>query len=155
MAKIVSVAILFHLPAASAFAQQTGPDVISGRVTDDSSHALVAKIMVTRGPDRLKQDATTDSAGNFRVRFEEGTGDYLVYVTATGFASARRRVQTQNGEHDLIANFVLPRAVVATLDAVKVPGQKPVRANNPIGPTQPETGAAEKWRDGVNGQIPP
>src|SRR3954465_12333916 len=130
MAKIVSVAILFHLPAASAFAQQTGPDVISGRVTDDSSHALVAKIMVTRGPDRLKQDATTDSAGNFRVRFEEGTGDYLVYVSATGFASARRRVQTQNVELDLVATFVWPPAVVPPLGGGKVTGQKPERARN-------------------------
>src|SRR4051812_6756190 len=155
MVKIVSVAILFHLAALTGYAQQTGPDVIRGRVTDDSSHALVAKIMVTRGPDRLTQEATTDSAGNFRVRFEEGTGDYLVYVSATGFASARRRVQTQNGEHDLVANFVLPPAVVATLDAVKVTGQKAERARNPIGPTQLETGSSEKWRDGVNGQIPP
>src|SRR5450759_4339082 len=111
--------------------------------------------MVTRGPDRLTQQTTTDTAGNFRVQFEQGSGDYLVYVSATGFSSARRRVQRQNGEHELVANFTLPRAQVATLDAVKILAQKKERAENPIGPYQLETGSAEKWRDGVNGQIPP
>src|SRR4051812_16422210 len=76
MVKLLSFAILCHFAAIAAYAQQTGPDVIRGKVTDDSSHAIVARIMVTRGPDRLTQEATTDSAGNFRVRFEEGTGDY-------------------------------------------------------------------------------
>src|SRR3954471_12121870 len=119
-------------------AQGTGPDVIHGRVTDDSSRAVVATISVTRGPDRLTQQATTDSAGNFRVRFDQGTGDYLVYVSATGFASARRRVQRQQDEHDFVANFVLPRALAATLDAVRVEARRAVRAANPVGPTQPE-----------------
>jgi len=136
-------------------AQDSSRDVIRGRVTDDSSHAIVATIMVTRGPDRLTQQTTTDTAGNFRVQFEQGSGDYLVYVSATGFSSARRRVQRQNGEHELVANFTLPRAQVATLDAVKILAQKKERAENPIGPYQLETGSAEKWRDGVNGQIPP
>ena len=54
-----------------------------------------------------------------------------------------------------VANFTLPRAQVATLDAVKILAQKKERAENPIGPFQLETGSAEKWRDGVNGQIPP
>jgi hypothetical protein len=143
------------LTATPLAAQDTSPDVIRGRVTDDSSRAIVATIMVTRGPDRLTQQATVDSAGNFRVRFDPGTGDYLVYVSAPGFSSARRRVQRQNDEHELVANFTLPRAPIATLDAVKITGQKPVRADNRVSPTQPETGSAEKWSDGVNGQIPP
>ena len=139
----------------AAQAQEDKPDVIRGRVTDDSARAIVANVTVTRGPDRLVQQVTTDSAGNFRVRFEQGTGDYLVYVAATGYTSARRRVQRQADERELVANFTLAPAPVATLDAVKIEGRKPVRASNPTGPTQLETGSAEKWRDGVNGQIPP
>jgi len=92
------------LIAGTLRAQESGPDAIHGRVTDDSSRAIVATIMVTRGPDRLTQQTTTDSAGNFRVRFDPGTGDYLVYVSATGFTPARRRVQRQTDEHDLVAN---------------------------------------------------
>lgn len=152
---LVLAGLALALAAGSGQAQGSGADVIRGKVTDDSSRALVAKVMITRGPDRLTQEATTDSAGNFRVRFEEGTGDYLVYVSAPGFSTARRRVQRVTDERELVANFILPRAVVATLDAVKITGQKPERAANPIQPTEPETGSSEKWRDGVNGQIPP
>jgi carboxypeptidase family protein len=147
--------LVWSLSVHPLHAQQSAPDVIRGTVTDDSSHAVVAKVMITRGPDRLTQEASTDSAGNFRIRFEEGTGDYLVYVSAPGFSSARRRVQRQGDERELVANFTLPRAVVATLESVKITAQKPVRASNPTTPTQLETGSSEKWRDGVSGQIPP
>src|SRR6266404_4200052 len=149
------VTLFLALTAGTLRAQESGPDVIHGRVTDDSSRAIVATIMVTRGPDRLTQQTTTDSAGNFRVRFDPGTGDYLVYVSAAGFTPARRRVQRQTDEHDLVANFTLARAPVATLDTVKITGQKPERAKNDISPYEPEAGSSEKWRDGVNGQVPP
>src|SRR4026207_531135 len=99
--------------AASA---QNGPETIKGKITDDSSHAVVATIMVTRGPDRLTQQTTSDAQGNYSTRFEQGTGDYLVYVSAPGFKSARRRVQREDGAAtgELTANFSLARDV-ATL----------------------------------------
>ena len=144
------------LSAFSSVAQsQDSADVIRGRVTDDSSHAIVATVVVTRGPDRAVQQTTSDSSGNFRVRFEKGTGDYLVYVTATGSISARRRVQRQGDEHELVANFVLHPAPVVSLDAVKIEGRKPVRANIDIRPQQPEPGSSESWQNGVSGQVPP
>ncbi|HEX9310034.1 MAG TPA: carboxypeptidase-like regulatory domain-containing protein [Gemmatimonadaceae bacterium] len=155
-ARIFSTGLLvLELSAACLEAQDTTADVIRGRVIDDSSRAIVATVMVTRGPDRLTQQTIADSAGNFRIRFEHGTGDYLVYVSAPGYSSARRRVQRQADEHELVANFTLPRAAITTLDAVKIEARKPVRADNPIGPTELETGSSEKWRDGVNGQIAP
>ena len=40
---------------------QSGPETIRGRITDDSSHAVVATVMVTRGPDRLTQQTTSDA----------------------------------------------------------------------------------------------
>jgi hypothetical protein len=144
------------LPLARGGAQQpSAPEVIRGRVTDDSSRALVAAtVMVTRGPDRLVLQAKSDSSGNYSVRFEQGTGDYLVYVSAPGFRPARRRVQRQDAEHELVANFTLARDL-ALLDAIKVTAEKPVRATNPIRPTNPDPGSSEKWNDGVGGQIPP
>jgi hypothetical protein len=76
-----------------------------------------------------------------------GTGDYLVYVAFTGLRPARRRVQRQGTERELVANFVL--AVDVTLLATqKVTADRPVRASNQISPTQPETGASEKFSDG-------
>ena len=132
-----------------------GPEVVRGRVVDDSARAVfAAAITVTRGPDRLTQTTTTDSAGRYSVRFAQGTGDYLVYVAAPGFRPARRRVERQASERELVADFSLGRDL-AMLAAVQVRGERPARATNPIRPQTPETGAAEKWVDGVGGQLPP
>ena len=156
MTPLLSILPLFLLLLASnpGGAQQATPEVIRGRILGDSARGIVATVMVTRGPDRLTQQTTSDSSGNYRVRFEEGTGDYLVYVSATGFKSARRRVQRQGTESELVADFTLERDI-ALLETVKVSAQKPVRATNPVSPTQLETGASERWNDGVLGQLPP
>ena len=150
------VVVACLLPLARASAQQAQPaESVRGRITDDSSHAIaLATVMVTRGPDRLTLTATTDSLGNYRLKFDDGTGDYLVYVSITGFKSARRRVQRQASEHEFIADFALARDV-AMLAAVNVTADKPVRASNSTSPFSPETGASEKWSDGVNGRISP
>lgn len=148
------LALVVLLLAPQVAAAQQGAEVIRGRVTDDSAHALSAIVMVTRGPDRLTRQAPIDSAGYYRVTFDQGTGDYLVYVTAPGFKPARRRVQRDGGTGDLVANFTLARDL-AMLDAIRVTTATPVRATNPITPTQLETGASEKWNDGVSGTLPP
>ena len=134
---------------------QSTADIVRGHVTSDSGKTVIgATVVVTRGPDRLSQNTTTDSAGNYSVRFDPGTGDYLVYVAFTGLRPARRRVQRQGTEHELVANFVL--AVDVTLLATqRVTADRPVRASNSVNPTQPETGASEKFSDGVNGQLSP
>src|SRR5215212_1640008 len=138
-----------------AAAQAAEPDVVRGRVTDDSSHAVVgATVMITRGPDRLTQQTTTDSSGAFSSRFEQGTGDYLVYVSATGFKAERRRVQRQGTERELVADFKLARDLTV-LAAVKVTAARPERASNDVGPTDPEPGSNDKWNEGVNGQVSP
>ena len=144
--------------AAVLAAQEPTPssaDVIRGRVTDDSARSIAAAtVIVTRGPDRATQQTTTDSAGSYSVRFEPGTGDYLVYVSATGYRTARRRVQRQGGEVILGADFRLaPDA--ALLAEVKVKGTKPVRVEHDVNPYDPETGSSERYQDGVNGQVSP
>jgi hypothetical protein len=149
-----SIAALLVTADAASAQEQSGPEVVRGRITDDSSHAIVATVMVTRGPDRLTQQTTSDSSGNYSTRFEQGTGDYLVYVTAAGFKSARRRVQRQANETELVANFSLAPDV-AELEAVRVSATRPVRATNSITPTQLEPGSSEKWNDGVSGAVPP
>ena len=154
--KLHVAALALVLVSAPLRAQQ-GPvaaDVIRGRVTDDSSRALVATVLVTRGPDRLTQQSSTDSTGRYSVRFEQGTGDYLVYVSATGFKASRRRVQRQAAEQEFVADFRMERDI-AVLAAVKVTADKPERASNRISPTDLEPGSSEKWKDGINGAISP
>ena len=94
MLRCVAISVLVASHAPDAGAQQGNREVVRGRVVDDSAKAVVAAtVTVTRGPDRLVQTTTTDSAGNYRVRFEEGTGDYLVSVSSPGLRPARRRRQ--------------------------------------------------------------
>lgn len=148
-------AFFLQLTCAAVAQGQAPPDHIHGRVTDDSSRAVVsASVFVTRGPDRALKQTTTDSSGRYSLLFEDGTGDYLVAVTAPGLKTARRRVQRQGSERELVADFVLGRDL-ALLAAVKVTATQPVRATNRVSPYNPETGASEKWSDGVQGQLPP
>lgn len=143
------------LLAAVPLGAQSPADRIRGRVTNDSAQVVVgATVIVTRGPDRAVKQTTTDSAGRYVVDFENGTGDYLVAVAGTGYRTARRRVQAQAGEHDLNADFTLAREV-GTLAAVTVEARKPVRGSNAVTPYTAETGASEKWADGVYGQLSP
>ena len=155
---VVILLLSLLLPAVGRAQEESLPqvpsEVVRGRVVDDSARALVATVIVTRGPDRLVQQATTDSAGRFSIRFEPGTGDYLVHVSATGFRSARRRVQRQGGTREITADFTLARDL-AVLATVRVRGERPARATNSINPTQLEPGSSERWNDGVSGQVSP
>jgi len=146
--------LLLFVTATAAYAQVV-TDIIRGRVTNDSGRVVTgASVFVTRGPDRAFKQTTTDSAGRYLVSFENGTGDYLVAVTSVGLKSARRRVQRQGSERELVADFTLATDV-STLATVKVTADKPQRASSSVGPTQLETGASERWAEGVNGQLPP
>src|SRR5215204_5456415 len=91
---LLAAAVALALPAVRLAAQEeTLPrvpsEIVRGRVVDDSGRAVVATVVVTRGPDRLVKQVTSDSAGIWSLQFEPGTGDYLVYVSATGFRAAR------------------------------------------------------------------
>lgn len=131
------------------------PDVVRGTVTSDSAGPIAgASVIITRGPDRLVQQTRTDSAGRYSSTFDPGTGDYLVYVALPPWKSARRRVQRQGAERELVADFVLALDV-ATLAAVEVRENRPVRATNTVNPTALEAGSNERWADGVQGQLPP
>ena len=134
-------------------AQQS--DVVRGRVVNDSSLAVAgATVSITRGPDRLVQQVVTDANGQYSSRFDPGTGDYLVHVAATGFRAARRRVQREASERELVADFILVPDL-SMLATVNVTATRPVRASAVVSPTQTEPGANEAWSNGVNGRVTP
>lgn len=131
-------------------------DIVRGRVLDDSSRALVgASVIITRGPDRLVQQTLTDSTGRYSLRFDPGTGDYLVHVSATGFRPARRRVERVGTERELVADFTMGRDM-ALLAAVNVRAKRAVRAEPEVAtPYQRDVGAAETYSQGVEGRVSP
>jgi hypothetical protein len=155
LALLLAPALAAHAQVEPNPAPAGPPDVVRGRVSNDSAGPLGgATVIVTRGPDRLVQQTTTDSDGRYSLTFDPGTGDYLVYVSLHPYRPARRRVQRQATERELVADFVL--AVDATvLAAVNVTATVPARASNEVRPTVLETGSSERWADGVEGQLPP
>ena len=152
----LSFALLLAVVAGQPAGAQGASDRLRGRVINDSAQAVIgASVFITRGPDRKLLQTTTDSSGRWSLSFENGTGDYLVAVTAVGYANARRRVQEDGpGPHSFIADFTLARDL-STLAAVNVTTKKPERAEDRTSPFSPETGASERWADGVAGQLAP
>jgi hypothetical protein len=134
--------------AASA---QTRPETIRGRVTSDSGVAVAGAIVTaTRAPDRLFLQDTTDSGGRFSIHFTEGTGDYLVHVSAVGYKSFRQRLTRAPGDTALTIDVKLTPAVTQ-LAAVKVQASKP----RPRRGDSDDTGAAEQQQEGVFAAVAP
>ncbi len=74
------------------YAQQA--DVIRGTVSNDSGRVMPGvTVIATMAPDLTVRRAVTDSAGRYELRFDPGTGDYLVYAAELGYRTFRRRVQ--------------------------------------------------------------
>src|SRR5688500_9237323 len=95
---------------------QAPSDTLRGRVVTDSGAAVpAAEITVTRAPDRLVQRTRSDSSGHWIIVFVEGTGDYLVHVSAPGFQSARKRVQRPPGGLLPATDLTLKPIVAQTL----------------------------------------
>ena len=129
-------------------------DTLRGKVTTDSGAVIAgAEVVATRAPDRAFKSATTDGGGNYVIIFEQGTGDYLIHVAATGRETARARVKRNGTETTLTHDFQL-KSGVQQLETVKVEAQpdKPERDRNfPA----PKTGESGHSVDGVTSAIPP
>lgn len=130
-------------------------DTLVGRVTTDSGVAIAgAEVLATRAPDRAFKSALTDASGNYHIVFEQGTGDYLLHVTAVGRETVRFRVRRSGTETTLSHDFQLKPASVQQLETVTVQAQgaKPERDREFPSQTPGESGHNV---DGVTSAIPP
>jgi hypothetical protein len=126
---VVALAIGFVLTASAPAQVPSAPtsrraEVIRGRVTNDSARALAGvTVIATMAPDRTFHQATTDSGGRYEIRFEQGTGDYLVYAAPTGYRAFRRRIAIgPTAEITVDIRLVFEAAQLA---AVRVTATKP------------------------------
>ncbi len=146
--------LIVALATASTVRAQTA-ETLRGRVTSDSGKVISgATVIITRGPDRLVQQGVTSDSGTYRITFENGTGDYLVAIQATGYKPARRRVTRVGSEREFVADFTLSSNVVS-LDAVKIAASKPERVYTGVSPSTQDAGSSERFNEGVVGGIPP
>ncbi|MDB4905988.1 MAG: hypothetical protein JWO05_772 [Gemmatimonadetes bacterium] len=132
------------------------PERLTGRVTSDSTHPLAgAEIIVTRGPDRLVKRDTSGSDGRWSISFAEGTGDYLVYISAAGFKPARRRMQRAS-DTDTLFTFnttLAPLLEAQTIDTVQVTATRPKPTRDVD--TYAAPGLNEQGPEGIYGALSP
>jgi hypothetical protein len=149
----VALAFLLLSPAVVG-AQRT--DVIRGRVTTDSGAAIDnATIIVTRAPDRATFQGTADRDGRYQILVANGTGDYLVHISAVGREAFRKRELRTGTDTVFTLDAKLASAVqrLAPVAVQAATSTKPPRGATRIFGTEP--GAAEKFIDGVASSIAP
>ncbi|MDQ2664976.1 MAG: carboxypeptidase regulatory-like domain-containing protein [Gemmatimonadota bacterium] len=149
--------LLFALAAPTAASAQGHTDIIEGTVRGDSGRAIAAAtIIATRAPDRTVFQTTSDSAGAFRLQLANGTGDYLLYVSAPGWKPLRKRITRailSPPDTVFVVNAVLTNATAQKLATVRVEAAKPKPVRNPDPGTQ--VGASEAIVDYFTGAVPP
>ena len=113
---------------------QTRHEIIRGRVTTDSGRPVSgATVRAQRAPDRAVRSASTDSAGAYSINWPDGTGDYLVSVSAAGLPPVSRRLTRAAGAADSVLVFdalLTNRPRVQQLPAVVSQAQRPSPTRN-------------------------
>jgi hypothetical protein len=130
-------------------------EIIRGRVVADSGQAVhAADVYATRAPDRETKLARTDSLGNFSVRFEDGTGDYLINIRAIGYKPLRKRVRRERADSIIDVAFTMQTEAVAVAAVVATAARlRPMREGDRLSTQQ---GSNEQIAgSGVNGALSP
>lgn len=105
-------------------------EIVQGRVVGDSARPLPnATVIATRISDRQFKSTNTDSAGRFSIDWPDGTGEYVIYASASGVAPANRHVILSAGDSIIVADFTLTRSA-QNLSAVVVTAQRADRARD-------------------------
>lgn len=129
-------------------------DVVRGRVTTDSGVAIAgADAIVTMAPSAETIRTLTDSSGSYSIAIADGSGEYLLYVGATGRKSFRKRLTRTGGDTTFVVDVTL-MSNVATLSAVKVQARRP-RPTRSLGSDIAGTDGLDKTVDGVEGALSP
>ena len=154
-AGLTIAALLATALSTSLAAQSAAPDTVTGRVTSSATNGPIsgALVYVTRGPDRLVQQDTTDADGRWRLIFTPGTGDYLVFISSPGAQSFRRRVTRSAAEQRFVVDAVLAGGAVAQLAAVRVRAQAPRPERERRTGAIPTTGSNERVAEGVYAAV--
>ncbi len=136
--------------------RETRTDTLFGRVSDTTKVAISdGEVIVTRGPDRAVFRTRLAADGTWQLIIPDGTGDYLVYVSAPGRVAQRRRVTRAAQSTTEPINFTLATAAAATLARVNVVASRrdtPARTADGL---EEARGNSEFERDGGNATISP
>jgi Carboxypeptidase regulatory-like domain len=149
--------VLLILFVALPIGAQSRSDLVRGRVTTDSGKAVPdAEIIITMAPTRVVVSGKGDSTGAYELRIPNGTGEYLLYISAVGRLPLRKRLTAAGGDTVFVVDAKLAAAPVVTLAAVLSVASRP-RPSRTSGLDDGRQGltGTDRTPDGVNGQLPP
>jgi hypothetical protein len=135
-------------------------DTIRGRVLGDSGQAVGgALIRVTMAPNRELFEAYTDSTGAYQLVIPNGTGDYLVHISAPSqpaWRPVRKRVTRASiAQRQFVVDAELKPAPAQRLEQVTVSAErlKPTRTEPLMGTV--DVGGAQSDVGGVYAALAP
>src|SRR5512146_301651 len=110
---------------------QARHEIVRGRVTGgDSARAIRgADVIATRVSDRFAKAAKTDAGGRYSIDWPDGTGDYALSVSATGFQPASVHLVRAGSDSVLVADVRL--AAIVRLGPVVSSASRPVPDRDP------------------------
>jgi hypothetical protein len=132
--------VVLSLIAANVQAQNA--DVIRGRITSGTGIAIPrATVTATAASGGQRRQTRTDASGRYTIAFPNGDGDYIVAVTAIGFAPKHFELKRLSDEQILVGDVVMA-AADPLLDPMRViaPRQKVTRAEA----NAPDVGGTEQ-----------
>lgn len=149
----VAVAALIAILPATIVAQATQRDVLAGHITGPNGPvpgATVSVLPSNAPPGTFAQTARTDPEGRWLVAVQEGTGEYVIRVTAIGMTP--KTVTAKRGEpYKPIIVDVKMEAAAVELGAVRVVEQR--RQRPPRAEGIPERVGSDRATDGFAGAI--
>src|SRR6476660_7314797 len=147
-------AVLLALPTATlARAQATQRDVLAGHITGPNGPvpgATVSVLAANAPAGTFAQTARTDAEGRWLVAVQEGSGDYVVRVTAIGMVPKSVTAKRGEARKPIIVDVKMEQAVVE-LGPVRVVEQR--RQRPPRAEGVPERVGSDRAVDGFPGAI--
>ena len=110
---------------------QARHEIIRGRVLSDSGRVIrAADVIVTRTSDRAAKTTVSAADGTYSVDWPDGTGDYALTVSSTGFKTASLHV-VRNGTDSILVADVQLSAVAQRLAPVVTQARRPMPDRDP------------------------
>jgi len=151
--RVVTAAIAVFSIATAVPGQTTQRDVLAGHITGPNGPvpgATVSVLASNAQPGTFAQTARTDAEGRWLVAVQDGTGDYVVRVTAIGMVPKSTTAKRGEPRKPIIVDIRLEQAAVE-LGAVKVIEQR--RQRPPRAEGVPERVGSDRGVDGFPGAI--
>ena len=127
---------LFALGAAAFLGVRLGAqsphEIVRGRVVSDSGRVVRgAQVIVIRAIDSTWKSATTDSAGRYAADWPDGSGAYVVGVSAPGYAPVQLRVARRGTDSVIVADVTLRTTGAQRLAPVVSQAARPAPDRDP------------------------